>query len=139
MGRRTRRRFVKSTPDNFYFEGIDPSMEGMVIVTVAEFEAMRLKHYIKLNQSEAAENMGVSQPTFSRILETAHQKVTQAIMEGKKIKVYGGNIEFLKSFRGYGCFKCDHEWEDDQAKKREDVECPKCGSDNVYLLTKEPL
>ena len=100
MGRQTSMRYVKNPPNNFYFpsEKVEPSIEDFVGLTVAEFEAMRLKHYISLNQKDSAENMNVSQPTFSRILDKAHQKVTQALIEGKDIRVYGGNINLKKGF-----------------------------------------
>ncbi|MGB5913057.1 MAG: DUF134 domain-containing protein [Promethearchaeia archaeon] len=141
MGRRTRMRMVKSPPDNLYFRiAIDgPLAEDQIILTVAEFEALRLKHYIDLNQKDSADKMGVSQPTFSRILESAHQKVTQAIMEGKAIKVYGGNVDVKKGFIGYGCLNCNEEWEDESASKDEKVNCPKCNSEKIYYLVREPL
>lgn len=141
MGRRTRMRFVKNPPNNFYFiQRIDdPVYEASVVLTVAEYEAMRLKHYISLTQKDSADKMGVSQPTFSRILESAHQKVTQAFVEGKNVKIYGGNINFKKPFLGYGCLNCENEWEDPQATQNRTVSCPKCDSDNVYFLVKNPL
>ena len=142
MGRRTRMRFVKRTPNNIYFAGVSDSSsieEQFIILTVAEFEAMRLKHYINLNQKDAAEKMGVSQPTFSRILENAHQKATQALMEGKEIRVYGGNVQTKQGFIGYGCLNCDKEWEDEKASRDKKVNCPKCESDKVYYLVREPL
>ena len=99
---------------------------------------MRLKHFVGLNQKVAADRMGISQPTFSRILESAHQKNTLALLEGKDIKVYGGNVDYYKpSFLGYGCQDCNHEWEDDNASKDRKVNCIKCNSNNVYYLVKE--
>lgn len=140
MGRRTRRRFVKSTPNNFYFAEREVTIDESVILTVSEFEAMRLKHHINLNQKDASEKMGVSQPTFSRILDSAHEKVTRALLEGKTIHVSGGNYDVKKTFIGYGCLNCDHEWEDESASKdKKDVNCPECNSDSVYYLVKEPL
>jgi len=139
MGRRTRRRYVKSPPSNFYFSEVGQVAEDSVQVTVAEFEAMRLKHYVSLNQKEAANKMGVSQPTFSRILEAAHNKVTKALMEGKQIRVVGGNVQFKKGFTGYGCLDCDYEWQDENASKEKKATCPNCDSSNVYYLVKEPL
>ncbi|MFX0179717.1 MAG: DUF134 domain-containing protein [Candidatus Hodarchaeota archaeon] len=141
MGRRTRMRMVKSPPDNLYFrrEFDDPLIQDQIILTIAEFEALRLKHYIDLNQKDSADKMGVSQPTFSRILESAHQKVTQAIMEGKAIKVYGGNVDVKKGFIGYGCLNCNEEWEDESASKDRKVNCPKCNSEKIYYLVREPL
>ncbi|MBD3197110.1 MAG: DUF134 domain-containing protein, partial [Candidatus Lokiarchaeota archaeon] len=98
-----------------------------------------LKHYIKLNQKEAAEKMGISQPTFSRILENAHQKATEALIEGKEIRIIGGNVTFKKPFIGYGCLNCDYEWEDEDASRDKSTKCPECNSSKVYYLVKEPL
>jgi transcriptional regulator with XRE-family HTH domain len=95
---------------------------------------MRLKHFLGLNQKDSAERMGVSQPTFSRILESAHQKNTQALLQGKEIKVHGGNFDYKLSFKGYGCLNCNHEWEDPNASKDRKVSCVKCNSNNVYYF-----
>lgn len=137
MGRRARQRWVKYPPDNVYFSSDGQNIEDSIVLTVSEFEAMRLKHYVNFNQKDAAEKMGVSQPTFSRILDRAHQKVTQALYEGKSIKVHGGNIDYKTSFTGYGCLSCNNEWEDKQASKERIVECPKCESKKVYYLVRE--
>ncbi len=137
MGRRSGRRWVRQTPKNFYFSDITTMKEDQIILSIAEFEAMRLKHFINLNQNEAAEKMGISQPTFSRILEGAHRKTTLAILEGKTIRVYGGNVDYKVGFMGYGCTDCNHEWEDETASKEKKVDCPKCKSKNIYYLVRE--
>ena len=142
MGRHRRMRFVKYTPNNFYFREFDdsiPNSDRFIILNIAEFEAMRLKHYVNLNQKDAAEKMGVSQPTFSRILEIAHQKATQALIEGKQLRVYGGDVDYKKGFVGYGCLNCNEEWEDETASKDKKINCKNCGSDQVYFLIREPL
>ncbi len=139
MGRRTRRRHVKRTPDNFYFTDISPLPENNVVLTVAEFEALRLKHYANLTQQDAAEKMNISQPTFSRVLDSGHKKMTKALIEGKQVRVVGGNIRFKDGFKGYGCLNCDYEWTDQDATKDKKEECPECGSSKVYYLIKEPL
>lgn len=110
-------------------------------MTVAEFEAMRLKHYLGMNQKESAERMGISQPTFSRTLESAHRKNTLALLEGKKILIQGGNFETKFGFKGYGCNVCNHEWEDPTASKEKlkTINCVKCNSNNVYHLIREYL
>lgn len=138
MGRRRCQRWVNQTPNNFYFSEIRPTEEN-IVVTVSEFESMRLKHYIKLNQKEAAEKMRVSQPTFSRILESAHQKATLALIQGKNIKIFGGNFNYKVSFIGYGCLDCDHEWEDSTASKNKKVDCIKCNSKKVYFFIREHI
>ncbi|MHA2184161.1 MAG: DUF134 domain-containing protein [Promethearchaeota archaeon] len=137
MGRRRQQRWVHHTPDNFYFPTVTPTKEDCIILTVAEFEAMRLKHYTGLNQKLASEKMGISQPTFSRVLEAAHQKATLALIEGKPIKIHGGNVDYKLSFIGYGCLDCNHEWEDSSASKDRKVNCTHCDSQNVYFIVRE--
>ncbi|MFX1365383.1 MAG: DUF134 domain-containing protein [Promethearchaeota archaeon] len=137
MGRRRHRRWVNQPPNNFYFSKESIITEESITLTIAEFEAMRLKHYLNLNQKAAAERMGISQPTFSRILESAHKKNTLALIEGKAIKVYGGNFDYKLSFKGYGCLNCNHEWEDPTASKDTKVNCVKCNSGNVYYFVRE--
>jgi predicted DNA-binding protein (UPF0251 family) len=58
---------------------------------VEELESIRLKDYLRLSQEEAAERMGVSQPTFHRIVSEAHRKIAEALVEGRVIRVDGGN------------------------------------------------
>ncbi len=137
MGRHTRLRQVKDPPHNFYFQSEDGN--SSVGLNIAEFEALRLKHYISLTQKSSADTMGVSQPTFSRILEKAHGKITQALIEGKNIRVYGGKVNLKQDFKGYGCLNCDEEWEDKLASKNRKVNCSNCSSKKVYFLVREPL
>ncbi|TET02759.1 MAG: DUF134 domain-containing protein [Promethearchaeota archaeon] len=137
MGRHTRLRQVKNPPKNFYFQSENDN--SSVGLNIAEFEALRLKHYISLTQKSSADTMGVSQPTFSRILEKAHEKITQALIQGKDIRVYGGKINLKQAYRGYGCLNCDEEWKDDSASKDRNVNCPNCKSKKVYFLVREPL
>ncbi|MFH1450646.1 MAG: DUF134 domain-containing protein [archaeon] len=71
-----------------------------VVLTVDEFEAMRLKHLEKLDQRVAAGKMNISQPTFHRTLETAHEKVTKALKEGKTIQIKGGDYMTEETRKG---------------------------------------
>lgn len=56
-------------------------------ITKAETEAMRLKNIEELDQTAAAEQMGVSQSTFQRILSSAYKKVSQALVEGRELVI----------------------------------------------------
>ncbi|AST56635.1 DNA-binding protein [Thermoanaerobacterium thermosaccharolyticum] len=64
-----------------------------VVLTVEEFEAIRLKDLEGLEQEECAEKMKVSRPTFFRIIISAREKVADALVNGKAIKVEGGNYK----------------------------------------------
>jgi predicted DNA-binding protein (UPF0251 family) len=63
-----------------------------VILAVDEFEAIRLKDFEALDQTEAARKMGISQPTFQRLYNTARRKIADALVNGKAIRVEGGNV-----------------------------------------------
>ncbi len=91
-GRRRCRR-VGSQPA---FTSFTPAGAGIyspdvVVLTIDEFEAMRLKDLLGLDQSECAEKMEISQPTFHRLVTSARRKVADALTHGKSIKIEGGN------------------------------------------------
>lgn len=64
------------------------------ILTLSELEAVRLKDLEGLEEKSAAKRMGISQPTLNRILRNARKKIADAIVNGKAIRVEGGNIKF---------------------------------------------
>lgn len=63
-----------------------------VVLALDEFEAIRLADLDGLYQEKAAAEMGVSRPTFSRIIEAAHRKVADALVHGKVLRIEGGTI-----------------------------------------------
>jgi uncharacterized protein len=63
------------------------------VLTVDEFEALRLKDLEGLEQETAAGRMAVSQPTFHRILSSARKKIADAIVNGKAIRIEGGTYQ----------------------------------------------
>jgi predicted DNA-binding protein (UPF0251 family) len=62
-------------------------MLDIIELSMEEAEAIRLKNVEGLNQEEAAENMGTSQSTFQRILTNAYAKISDALINGKAIKI----------------------------------------------------
>ncbi|MDX9724637.1 MAG: DUF134 domain-containing protein [Myxococcota bacterium] len=63
-----------------------------VVLSLDEFEALRLADLEGHYQTEAARQMKVSRATFSRIIEAAHQKVADALVHGKAIRIEGGPV-----------------------------------------------
>jgi predicted DNA-binding protein (UPF0251 family)/predicted Fe-Mo cluster-binding NifX family protein len=57
-----------------------------------EAEALKLADLEGLYQEAAARSMGVSRQTFGRIIESAHRKVADAILNGKALRIGGGEI-----------------------------------------------
>lgn len=83
-----------SEPDVTYFKpaGIRLNELEEVTLTVDEYEAIRLKDYLNLEQEEAAKKMNISQPTFHRLIISARNKIANAIVNGKAIKIHGGDF-----------------------------------------------
>ena len=63
-----------------------------IVMTLDEFEAIRLADLDGHYQEQAAEQMGVSRPTFSRIMDSAHGKVADALVHGKALRIEGGPV-----------------------------------------------
>jgi uncharacterized protein len=76
----------------FHPAGIPVRLLDGIVLTLDEFEAIRLADLEGLYQEQAAERMRVSRPTFGRILAAAHRKVAEALSNGKALKIEGGTI-----------------------------------------------
>jgi uncharacterized protein len=64
-----------------------------VVLTVDEFEAIRLKDVDGLEQEQSAQQMNISQPTFHRLYLEARRKIADIIVNGKALKIEGGTYE----------------------------------------------
>ena len=123
-------RRVGIIPESNYFKprGIPLAMLEEVVLTVDEFEAVRLADLDGLYQEQAAEKMNVSRQTFERIIESAHKKVAEALVKGKALKIEGGEFEMV-SMRKFRCHDCQHSWQVPYGTGRP-AGCPSCkGSD----------
>ena len=98
--------------------GIPARVLEETLMTLDEFESIRLADLEGLYQEQAAERMEVSRATFGRILETAHRKVAGALIQGKALRIGGGHVlpERPGPFR---CPRCSLEWEGRR-------DCPLC-------------
>ncbi len=100
------------------------------ILTVDEFEAVRLKDLEALDEHAAAKKMNISQPTFNRIVSSARKKISDAIVNGKAIKIEGGNFKLVRApKRRFRCCDCGNAWE--LAQMRAPSLCPKCKGKNI--------
>lgn len=101
MPRPTKKRAVEFVPEITYFKPAGVPLNQMEEVELAyeELEALRLKDVEGLDQQESSERMEVSRPTFQNILTNAREKVSDALINGKAIRVKGGNHRFVD--RGY--------------------------------------
>ena len=97
----------------------------VISLSYEEVEAIRLKDMEGLEQKPAAEKMNISRPTFQRILSSARQKLADAVLNGKAIRIEGGNFEI--SIRRFRC-NSGHEWNIplNEVEVNPPLKCPVC-------------
>jgi len=88
-------RCIKFRPDVYYFkpQGIPLVELEEIVLLPDELEALKLHEIDGLEQTEAAGKMKISQPTFARLLGSAHKNVAEAIIKGKAIRIERGGGE----------------------------------------------
>jgi predicted DNA-binding protein (UPF0251 family) len=104
MPRPRKRRFVADHPRADYFKprGVPLNATEEVILPVEGLEALRLADVEGLEQQEAAQHMGVSRPTFSRILAHARGVVSRALVKGWALRIEGGDYQLADEPRRGG-------------------------------------
>src|ERR1035437_3308374 len=89
MPRQKKHRTVKCNPTAYYYkpQSIPLSMLEEVVLEIDELESLRLADYLANSHEEAAAKMKISRATFGRIVEKARNKMVDAILHGKAIKI----------------------------------------------------
>ena len=88
------RRRIAGNPAAAIFKpvGIPMSKLDELVMTLDEFEALRLADLDGLYQEQASEQMNVSRTTFSRIIASARRKLADALVHGKAVRIEGGPV-----------------------------------------------
>lgn len=88
-------KLVEFEPDVTYFKPRAVPLKDLeeVSLTLDELETLRLSNLEKLSQLDAAAKMQVHQSTFQRTLARAREKITDALVNGKAIKIRGGEYK----------------------------------------------
>jgi predicted DNA-binding protein (UPF0251 family) len=130
MPKPKKERHVEYPPYVVHFKpvGIPMSQLDSIILNLDEYEAIRLADLESMKHNEASENMNVSRPTFTRLLESAHKKIADAIINGKAVKIEGGEVLMRKD--RFLCGNCNHLW----FSEVEPEKCPKCENSSVVSL-----
>ncbi len=86
-------RTISSNPNIVYFKPKGQPMSELEEVTLKmdEYESIKLKDFNEFDQTKCAEKMQISQPTFNRILNQARKKISDAIINGKAIRIEKGD------------------------------------------------
>ncbi len=135
MARPTKWRKIEHIPAIAFFV---PAEDGLAQVAentlkLEELEAVRLKDLEGLEQGECADRMGVSRPTFQRILSSAREKIADSLVNGKTIHIEGGN--FTKNICPVRCLECGKVWSESfenlEAMNGGSLCCPHCASKKI--------
>ncbi|MGH4141048.1 DUF134 domain-containing protein [Clostridium sp.] len=69
-----------------------------LIMTVEEYETIRLMDLNGLNQMETAEVMEVARSTVQRIYDDARRKIADSLVNGKVLLIEGGDYKLCSDF-----------------------------------------
>lgn len=86
---------INFKPSVYFFkpQGVPMNKLEVVEVSMEEIESYRLRHIDNLEQIEAAKMMKTSTSTYQRILYSAYEKIADALIKGKAIKIVKHNYE----------------------------------------------
>ena len=93
-GRHEKTRRVGVEPEYLGFIPEGHASGSDVVLAVDELEALRLTDLERMSQTEAAERMGVARATVAAICARAHAKVADALVNGRCLRIAGGNVAY---------------------------------------------
>jgi predicted DNA-binding protein (UPF0251 family) len=108
----------------FQPEGATASSCEVVLLTLDEYEAIRLADFEGLYQEQGASRMNISRQTFGRIIEAARRKVADTLVNGKVLRIEGGSVS-MKAEIPVRCPRCRRAFSPD-CGKRSEMSCPHC-------------
>lgn len=105
-----------------------------IFLQYEEYEAIRLCDHQGLNHNDAAQQMGVSRPTLTRIYARGRKKIAEALVEGKQLILEGGKVYFDSEWYTCNSCKCYFNHPEKQIAVKS---CPLCGSKKIAMLDKD--
>lgn len=94
MPRPQKCRIICGYPDFWSFSPDDERASGCSVLTLDEYEAIRLIDWLGKTQEEAAGRMQVARTTVTAIYDSARKKIADALVNGRRIQISGGKYRF---------------------------------------------
>lgn len=88
-----------------HFGPLNENAYEEVVMTVEEFETIRLIDYENMIQEECAQQMNVARTTVQALYEAARKKISIALVEGKRLIISGGDYVICSGI-GKRCGRC---------------------------------
>lgn len=93
-GRKNKVRYIQKMPKVSQFSPRGKvGRPDEVELRVDQYEAIKLADYQGYNQSEGAKAMGISRPSFGRILRQGRKVLADALVNGKIIRIRIGKVQ----------------------------------------------
>lgn len=93
-GRPKKVRYIQRMPKVTLFSPRGkPGRPDEILLTIDQYEALKLADHQGFDQTQGAIVMKVSRPSFGRILREARRRVADAIVNGKIIKIGIGDTQ----------------------------------------------
>ncbi|MGN1014936.1 MAG: DUF134 domain-containing protein [Butyricicoccus sp.] len=105
MARPSRCRRICLEPEYDTFVPYGVNEYERVVLTVDEYEAIRLIDYEKRTHEQCARQMGISRTTVTEMYERARTKVSDCIVNGKALHISGGNYRLCDGSAWQCCGK----------------------------------
>lgn len=109
MSRPMKCRKVCCMPVNTAFAPVGTAFapDEAVIMTVDEYETVRLIDHEGFTQEECAGYMGIARTTVQQIYNDARKKLAASLVEGKPLLIHGGEYRLCDGKEQYcGCGGC---------------------------------
>jgi predicted DNA-binding protein (UPF0251 family) len=93
-GRRKKVRYIQTMPEIKQFSPRGKAgRPDEIELKIDEFEAFKIADFQGYSQAEGAQFMGISRPSFGRILREARRIVAEALVSGKIIRIRTGDVQ----------------------------------------------
>lgn len=123
MARPVRCRRICFEPKYSQFIPDGTENRGQVLLTIDEFEAVRLIDYEKKTHAQCARQMAISRTTVTEIYERARGKIADCMVNGKTLCISGGNYVVCDGSAwkncGKRCSKVNHAAKDQGINRKE--------------------
>ncbi len=129
-------RIIEGPPrcEGFKPKGIPSRLVKKIILSIDEYESIRLADHLGLEHEEASKRIGISRSVFTRLVERARTKVANALVEGCELVIEGGEYHFETQ-----CFRCNdcHYVMNVPMGEGQPEKCVQCGSTRIENLNEQ--
>jgi uncharacterized protein len=81
--------------------------QEQILMTVEEYETIRLIDLEGLTQEECADKMQVARGTVQHIYKTARYKLSESLVNGRTLQIQGGDFQlYEEGEQDCGCPRC---------------------------------